>query len=84
MVLDDHSLISLRRRLERRGMDDCLFGVEKATLIFQRGNPIKEVYVGGILNEELWYSHALDEKGRLMPHIERLPLWLVSDYKIIN
>lgn len=84
MVLDDPSLVSWRKRLERRSMDDCFLCIEKATLIFQRGNPIEEIYVGGILNEDIWYSYGLDEKGRLMPHIERLPVHLISDYRTIN
>lgn len=82
MVLDDPSLVSWKKRLERR--DDCFFFVERATLIFRRGNPIEEIYVGGILNGELWYSYGLDEKGILMPHIERLPVHLIYDYRTIN
>ena len=84
MVLDDPSLFSWKKRLERTRMDDCLFFVEMATLIFQRGNPVEEIYVGGILNGDLWYSYGLDEKGRLMPHIERLPVRLIYDYRTIN
>ena len=84
MVLDEPSLVSWRKRLERKGMDDCLVFVERATLIFQRGNPIEEIYVGGIFNEKIYYAYGLDEKGRLMPHIERLPVHLISDYRTIN
>lgn len=83
MVLDDHSQVDWKQRLQRRGMDDCLVGVERARITFPAGQT-RDIYVGGILNEELWTSYEIDDKKRLQPHIERLPLGIISDYRVIN
>jgi hypothetical protein len=83
MVLDDPSQVDWRQRLQRKGMDDCLVGVEKARITFPAGQT-REVYVGGVLNGELWTSYEIDEKRRLQPHIERLPIGIISNYTIIN
>lgn len=82
-MLDDSSQVSWINRLNRRGMDDCLVSVERARIRFPAGQT-RDVYVGGILNRELWTSYAIDEMGRLQPHIERLPLGIISNYEVIN
>lgn len=83
MVLDDPSQVSWTRRLDKRGMDDCLLSVERARITFPAGQT-RDVYVGGVLNGELWTSYAIDERRRLQPHIERLPVSIISDYEVIS
>ncbi len=83
MVLDDPSQVDWRQRLQRKGMDDCLVSVEKVRVTFPAGQT-RDVYVGGVLNGELWTSYQIDEQGRLQPHIERLSLGIISDYQVIN
>ena len=84
MVLDDHiETKHWTERLQRREMDDCLFVIEQADITIGLGEP-KRVYVGGILNNELWFSYGVDDTGYLLPHIERFPVDLIQDYKIIN
>lgn len=83
MVLDDPSQVSWTRRLNKREMDDCLVCVERARITFPAGQT-REIYVGGVLNGELWTSYAIDERSRLQPHIERLPVSIISNYEVIN
>lgn len=84
-MLDDFSQIDWIDRLRRKEEGDCLVGVERAEITFSAGQS-RIVYVGEIYGDKLWTSEAINKSKNnyLEPHIERLPLTIIADYRVIN
>lgn len=87
MVLEDHVQQELIERLKRENMDDCLKATEVAKIRLGNGEPLR-FYIGGILYGELWISKEINrqdkDKPYLEPHIQRIPLWQISNYELTN
>lgn len=87
MVLDDPLSLNWIDRLRKRSdgknreyMEDCFYRVEEANIAL--GNKsLERVYIGGVLNDVLWFSYGIDESERLMPRIQRFHVSLITDYQ---
>lgn len=83
MVLDEPTKRAWAERLGRKNPDDCLKFIEIGEITFQAGQK-REVYVGGVFNNLLWYSFDMDERRNLVPSIQRLPLDYIADYRKVS
>lgn len=87
VVLDDLSEVCLTRRLRRDDMDGCLKATEVAMIAFGQRPPVR-YYVGGVLHGEIWFSGEINREDKDKPFLEtpvqRMPLWLISSYDVVN
>ena len=83
MAIDELPEIGWTQRLKTNRVDECIALREIGEVTFFPGQK-RVVYVGGVLDGQLYFSYGLDVHNHLEPPIQTFPLRVISSYTLLK